>query len=321
VKHRTAPLGFLLFHLSFFLLCAGGALIYYTRFVATAVVTEGQEFSGQYNRILRAPPLGRAPSLKFVVEDVDPRFESGEPTHLEASLRFLQPGGFVERRARINHPASWGSTSVLVQQAGLAPVLWLQDARGFTIDRVAVAAWSHAGSESATEVPLGGDFRAEIETAGAGDVVPPRAALPRTPVRLRLFRKADPQARTRGDELLFDGSLRPGESAPLAAGRLVLEDLRYWVGIQVVSERGGGLLEAGFIAGIAGLVWRLLLYRREVGLTWDGETVRLVGRGESYPWRFRGELESLLHTLRSDTAAAGPPVDAPPRAHAPVEEP
>jgi hypothetical protein len=318
VKHRTAPLGFLLFHLSFFLLCAGGTLVYYTRFVGTALVIEGQEFSGDYKQVLREPPLGGSPALAFVVEDVDPRYEEGEPTHLGAVFRFRQAGGSLTRRARINHPARWGATSVLVQQAGLAPLLWLQDARGYTIDRVAVA----ATRGQPTEARLGDRFRVVIEPP-EGPALATRKELPTTPVRLRLFVEGSPKELTWEDELLFDGPLRPGEGTPLEQGRLVLQELRYWVGVQVVSERGGGLLEVGFAAGIAGLVWRLLLYRREVALTWDGERVRLVGRSESYPWRFRDEMEAIFETVRRGAggSAAPSPNSAPKRLSEAEEKP
>jgi len=302
VKHRTAPLGFLLFHLSFFLLFAGGTLVYYTRFVGTALVTEGQEFSGDYKRVLRKPPLGEFPALAFVVEDVEPRYEDGEPTYLGAVFRFRQAGGSPTRKARINHPARWGAASVLVQQAGLAPVLWLQDARGYTIDRVAVA----AVRGQPTEARLGDRFRVVIDPP-EGAALATREELPTTPVRFRLFRKGSLEELTWEDELLFDGPLRAGEAAQLAEGRLVLEELRYWVGVQVVSERGGGLLEIGFALGIAGLVWRLLLYRREVGLTWDGETIRLVGRSESSPWRFRDEMEAIFTTVRQSAGGGVQP--------------
>ena len=51
VKHRSAPLGFLLFHLSFFLLCAGGVLIYYTRFVRLGRAQRGTGvFAGEFSR-------------------------------------------------------------------------------------------------------------------------------------------------------------------------------------------------------------------------------------------------------------------------------
>jgi len=80
----------------------------------------------------------------------------------------------------------------------------------------------------------------------------------------------------------------------------VLQELRYWVSGIVVAERGGGILEAGFVIGLIGLVWRLLLYRREVALDWDGERFWLVGRSEYFSERFRRELASLAATLAGD---------------------
>lgn len=288
VKHRLAPLGFLIFHLSFFLLCAGGLLLYYTRFVGVVTLTEGQEHdgaAGSYAEVLRMPPLGGAPTLRFTLEEVEPRFDSGEPVHLGASLRF--PRG-VRQTARVNHPARWGASTVLVQRAGLAPVLWLQDARGFTLDRVAVAAPTR-GTEAA-EVPLSaGELQVEIEPLGPEAPFPERDQLAAAALTVRVERNG---------ELLFEGPLRPGEAASLGAeGRLVLEDLRYWAGLLVVSERGGGLLIAGFLLGVTGLVWRLLAYRRELAVVWDEQTFTLLGRGEYFRDRFREEMEAVFRGL------------------------
>jgi cytochrome c biogenesis protein ResB len=295
VKHRTAHLGFLLFHLSFFLLFVGGMLIYYTRTVGTAVLTEGQSFS-EFREILRRAPMGEGPELSFTVDSVDPRFERGEPTYLGAVFLFDQGGSLVERRASINHPARWGATSILVREAGLAPVLWLQDHRGFTLDRVAVTAATRG--DEPNRVPLNqGQYEAVLQPLAPGRAFPDRDALSTEPLRLQILQKK----RDEDDEdfeLLFDGTMTPGEAIPLGDRRLVLEEIRYWVGIQVVSERGGAFLVAGFVVAVAGLIWRLLLYRREVVLSWDEEAFRLVGRSESYPWRFRRELESLYARLQ-----------------------
>lgn len=314
VKHRTAALGFLLFHLSFFLLCAGGVAIYLTRFVATAVVVEGQDFRGDYQQVLRHAPWAGPPPLAFTLRRVEPRFVDGEPVHLGATLVFSAPGEPVARRARVNDPAGWGATEILVQGAGLAPVLWLQDGRGFTVDRVAAAARTRvdpmAGADGGerTEIPLAeGRLTAVIEPLSQEVPFPGRDELSATPITLRLVRtSAD------GGEpaVLFDGTLRPGEGAVVAAtgdspgGRLVLEELRYWAALQIVRERGGGLLIAGFSAGILGLVWRLLLHRREVAVHWDGGELRLVGRSEYFSRRFRGELEALFSTLTAGDVVA-----------------
>jgi len=105
--------------------------------------------------------------------------------------------------------------------------------------------------------------------------------------------------------VLYEGSLRPGEAAPLSAGagpagRLVLEELRYWAGFQIIDERGGGLFMAGFLAGVLGLVWRLLLHRREVVVHWDEEEVRVVGRSEYFSGHFKRELGALFAELTDD---------------------
>jgi hypothetical protein len=102
---------------------------------------------------------------------------------------------------------------------------------------------------------------------------------------------------TRDSRVVFDGELRPGQAASLGEGRIVLEEIRYWVGITVVSERGGGVLITGFVVGVVGVIWRLLWYRREVALTWDERELQLIGRSEYFSGRFREELRSIHDTL------------------------
>jgi hypothetical protein len=288
VKHRLAPVGFLLFHLSFFLLCAGGLLVYYTRFVGSAALTEGQEFAGAYGLIERMPPLGVIPDLRFALDRVEPRFERGEPVHLGVTFRARRAGSTVPLESRINHPARWGGSIVMVTGAGLSPVLWLQDRRGFTVDRV-VAPIRGRGAEP-TEIPLAdGDWIARVFPLAAGQEFPERGDLATTALRVVL---------TQRSEVLFDGELRVGATADAGErGRLVLEDLRYWANIRVVSERGGSLLILGFSIGVAGLVWRLLWHRREVAVTWDPTTLRLVGRAEYFSGGFRRQLESMRDEL------------------------
>jgi len=295
VKHRTAPLGFLLFHLSFLLLFAGGTSIYYTRFVGSAVLSEGQEFSGQYSKILRQRPIGPPPALAFSLESVDSRFDRGEPVHLAAKFRFRQAGETVVREARVNHPADWGPTSILVNRSGLAPVLWLQDERGFTVDRVVVPARMRSGPP--TDITLG-DSRTTVFIHPLDETTdfPSRDQLPATPMRFQV---------TRDSRVVFDGMLRPGNAAAFEGGRLVLEEIRYWAGMTIISERGGGLLTVGFALGIVGLIWRLLWYRREVALTWDDRRFQLVGRSEYFSGRFQEELGSMRDMLESGLERSG----------------
>lgn len=294
LKHRTAALGFLLFHLSFFLLFGGGLLLYLTRFVGDAVATEGQELSTESTSVRRMPLLGGVPRLRLQVEEVTPRLEQGEPVYLGVRFRFLPSG--VEQEARINHPAEWGPVKVLVAKAGVTAVLWLQDGRGFTLDRVAVPV--DVRPDVPAVVPVDdGRYLVSIDSVPIGPSFPHREDLPGRPITVSVVRQGDREVGTPA-ETAFEGTLRPGESASLGGDRLELVELRYWVSVQVVSERGGGVLIAGFVVGVLGLVWRLMLYRREVAVVWDGETLRLVGHSEYFPERFRDELEAIWGTFR-----------------------
>ncbi len=294
LKHRTAALGFLLFHLSFFLLFGGGLLLYATRFVGDAVLTEGQELRTESMNVARMPLYGRVPRLRLRVEEVTPRLENGEPVHLGVRFRFFGPE--VEIQARINHPAEWGPVKVLVAKAGVTSVLWLRDSRGFTLDRVAVPL--DVRLDLPAVVPVGeGRYLVSIEPIPVGSSFPHREDLPTHPITLSVVRQGSREAGTPADTV-FDATLRPGEAADLGGDRLELRELRYWVGVQVVSERGGALLIAGFVVGIVGLVWQLMLYRREVAVVWDDETLRFVGHSEYFPERFRDELEAIFSILR-----------------------
>lgn len=295
VRNPTAPLGFALFHASFFVMCAGALLLYGTRFAGTALVVEGDEFRGGYRQKIRVAPWAGEPAVRFVLEDVEWRFEDGEPVHLGATIRFLRAGGSDAIPTRVNHPAEWGSTSVLIQRAGLAPVLWLQDRQGYTLDRVAITATTL--SKQPSVAPLH-DGRFEVVILPASpDQLPDKETLTKSALRL--------QIRGKDGAVMFDGALRRGEGVTLGTDRLVLQDLRFWAGLLIVRERGGGLLIAGFVLGVSGLVWRMLWYRREVAVEWSDENVTVSGRSDHYPLRFREELEELLAVLLLESGAAG----------------
>jgi hypothetical protein len=286
VKHRTAPVGFLLFHASFFILCAGAVLLYFTRSVATLAAAEGQATDTSRAQLVRRAPWGTPPPFGFTVERVDVEVEAGLPVHLSARLRPDDPG-LPALTSRVNGPATWGALSLLVERAGLAPVLWLQDSRGFTLDRVAVITSTEKAEP--TRVPLaGGAFEVFVEPIAVGPSFPERGALATTALAVRV---------ERGGRTVYTGPLAPGRIVPVGDRFLQLAELRYWVGVRMVHERGGPLLIAGFVLAVVGLVWRLLWYRREVAIVWDEESVSIGGRGELFPARFGEELEAIRDVL------------------------
>lgn len=290
VKNRLALLGFPVFHASFFLLLAGGLQLYLTRDVRTLVVAEGQEASSAGGAVVRRAPLGDAPPVRIALARLDPRLAAGRPVALDAAL--IVDGG-PEAIARVNHPVERGAVSILVDRAGLAPVLWLTDRDGFTLDRVLVPVANHGPP---TRVPLAtGDLEVAIQPEPLGPRFPDRAALPGAPLTLTVRARSAPPV---------DATLRPGE-AVAAGDRVVrLQELRYWVELRVVRERGGPLLVAGFLLAVAGMAWRMLLYRREVVVTVGAGPARVAGRGEFFPARIAGEVRAIAELLGE---AARPP--------------
>ena len=235
-------------------------------------------------------PCSHPRTCVFSLQTVRPVYKHGFPLQLGAVFSFLEQGDSVERESWINRPAVAGSAKLLVHRAGLAPVFWLQDEDGFTLDRVSVVT-ATLGAQ-ATSAPLGVEpVLVEVEPLAPGSDLPSLESVRKTGLRLRVL--------SDGIER-FAGVLRPGEAASWDGGRLVLEEVRYWVALQVIAERGGGLLIAGFVFGISGLVWRLLWYRREVALSWDDQEFRITGRGEYFSQRFHEELKSIRKFLAAE---------------------
>ena len=303
VKHRMAPLGFLIFHISFFFLSAGGLMIYYTRFVAGVRLIEGQPFDGYFRETIRTPPVGVPTPVGFTLVKIDPHFTDGEPTMLEATIRSAGISGGREQIVRINEPAKWGSRSILVTAAGIAPEIWLEDLDGFTIDRVSVATPTRV--DRPTTVPLAeGKLSIQVRPHLDGQEFPSREILPST--RFEVTLPPGPESGDPRREVLETGQII--EHGP---HRMRIANVRYWGEFLVVDEKGGLLLILGFVLGVIGAVWRLMLHRREIVVRWTSDELRVTGRGEFFLQRFQDELATIMSVIdtsrptEQDTGAEG----------------
>lgn len=294
VKHRWALAGFPLFHAAFFVLAAGGVLLYLTRDVVTVLAAEGQTVSSGRGGVVRRSPLGAPAPIELTVLGVEVDLESGKPVELASTLR-LGAGPVAEQVSRINRPAVWGDLTVLTEGAGVAPVLWLVDGSGAIVDRVAVLA-AGRGDSPARITFLEGAVEALVDPVRLGPGFPERRALPSAPIRIVV--------RDRG-RVVHDGELRPGGAVEVGGGSLRLHELRYFVGLRLVSERGGAWLVAGFLLSVLGIVWRMVWHRRELAITWGDGRFRIGGRSEYYPRRFRGELEQVRSIVEAELLRAG----------------
>lgn len=312
VRFRMAPLGFVLFHGAFVLLLAGGLSVYATRFSGIADVADGETFdasTGEYAARPRTPLLGDTrPDVSFTVAGVRPRSDRGFPIALEVGI--LPRGESAPRAADINRPVRIGSTSVLVLSAGPTPL--------FT------CTWDGAGDGTWVKlVPNpSGRSRFLLEPCGLDVLARPLAADPEGApagreqgvmlanagvARLEDVSRTGIEVAIRGpDGAVARGVLRPGDSLATPDGRRVLRmpEIRYYARLQIVAERGGGLLWAGFLAGTLGLVLRLVLFRREVVVLADppGGRVLLAAAADAQGWRPE-IVERLVSALGSDGEA------------------
>jgi hypothetical protein len=274
VRYRFAPLGFLAFHGSFLVLLAGGITLDLTRWAATANVAEGEELvvaKGPLAGAPRAPRIRRPPpALSFRLLDVRPFRIDGRAVRLEADV--LLPGELQPRRLAMNEPLTVGSTTLLVNGIGPAPLLVCEAPGGASDGAYVKIPRSEAGTRFSFE-PCGIEVLAQpgkraADGRGGGVML---QAFP-----LDEFDGIEIAVRSGGSEPTR-GMLRPGEALAAANGAVLrMEELRLFGAFQIVDERGGGLLWLGFALAIAGLLSRLWLYRREVVVVGDEAAGRVL---------------------------------------------
>ncbi|MDP9360412.1 MAG: hypothetical protein M3P29_03055 [Acidobacteriota bacterium] len=98
-----------------------------------------------------------------------------------------------------------------------------------------------------------------IDPAVSRENFPTREALGRVPVDVTI---------REGATVVGRGCMTVGQSIEFGGARLAISDMRYWSGLRIVAERGGSILVLGYFAAVAGAVWRLIMHRREVALSW-----------------------------------------------------
>lgn len=268
VKNRFGPLGSVLFHLSFILLLAGGLMVFYTRSYGEVYLTEGQEFYGsrdEYARLIRSK-TGAMPKVAFAVKKISQSVKGDVITSAWADIRMqgqgldsLDNSGRPGRTVAINRPVYVGDTAILLNAYGVAPLISLRDASGAVYEYAYVNLNVFPMGLDTVEFPAT-DITARLEFfpdyySDMG-IDASRSIEIRNPVfSVELLK---------GGKVTASGLLRVGGKLGAGGFEFSIEDMRLWGKFQVIRERGGGFLYAGFLAGFAGLLWRFFLYRREV---------------------------------------------------------
>jgi hypothetical protein len=305
VKNRYAPLGTILFHVSFLLLLVGGLLTFYSRFRGEAAVGVGETFTGDYTKA-RKPRFGSVPPVAFTVEKITPTYFNREvPVNLEVVIASRKGRGVYS----INRPYRDGPLSFVIMDIDVAPLFILEDPSGKEQDSAYVKLKALQGKEDSFK--MGGytfravfhpDYLQEAKNGGAGSANLPEALKQLQGAQQgqgtrQIINPAFSLAAYKGDKLVARELVKPGEAIRVDGARLVFADLSYWARFYAVMEHGLFVVYAGFAMMIIALSIRLLLYRRELLGVVHGGKLLLAGQSEYYPALFEDEFLRVTKAL------------------------
>jgi len=296
VKNRLAPIAFMLFHLSFFLILLGGIISVYTEFVGYLDLTQGESFHGELNRYntslgLKIPAAGSPPATSFTVKSIVPRVVYNTPTGI--SVLLVDKSG-TSHEVDINRPYSTEHSSFVFKHLGVSPLFVLRDAHGKETggayirldvlqrkpDRFTLGPFTYTATFYPDYVLEGGK----------------RAS--------RSMEFNNPMffiAVEQDGKKIAEGLVPKNGSLEFAGYRLEMRDMPFWVRFYVVKQRGLSILYAGFAIATIGVIWRLLFYRREIiGAVREQDGVRslvVAGRSEYYKSLAEDEFDKLFNDI------------------------
>jgi hypothetical protein len=301
VKNRFSPIGFLLFHLSFFLCLIGGLTITYTRFSGNLPLTEGQSFEGdikQFRVIDREPRIfKRLGSLGLSVEKVQPFYEKEVPTELVVSLQARYKDNTTREVLQVNEPLKKGPMSILVQKIGISPLFIIKGPTGRQIDAAYVSLNVLGGEEDTFQFDT--DKRFTFIVKFFPDYVKENGYETTRSIEMK-----NPAIRLvvgKDNKVIYQGTIREGEGAHIGNFTISFEDIRYWVEFLIVREYGKIPLVAGFMIASIGLIMRLVFYQKRLRLAVehgkDRTLLYIDGKSEYFQHSFEDELQNLVSDL------------------------
>jgi len=299
VKNRLAPVAFMLFHLSFFLVLLGGLISVYTEFIGYVDLAQGESFQGELNRYNESPQpkmpaIGSPPNVSFTVASIVPRVVQNTPTGI--SVMLVDSKGH-NHEVGINTPYTVEHTSFVFKHLGMAPLFVLKTASGEEITR------AYVKLDVLQRVPdrftMGGfSFTATFY---------PDFVMDEGKRATRSMEFNNPVffiSVERNGKKIAEGLVPKNGTLEFAGYRLEMRDMPFWVRFYVVKQRGLSILYAGFAIATIGVIWRLLFYRRElVGAVRELDGVRclvVAGRSEYYKSLAEDEFDKLFKKIIGD---------------------
>jgi len=296
IKNRLAPIAFMLFHLSFFLILLGGVISVYTEFIGYLDLTQGESFHGELSRYntslgLKIPAVGSPPATSFTVKSIVPQVVYNTPTGI--SVQLVDKNG-VAHEVDINRPYSTEHSSFVFKHLGVSPLFVLKDARGKETggayirldvlqkrpDRFTLGPFTYRATFYPDYVLEGGK----------------RATRSMEFNNPMFFIVVEQDGKK-----IAEGLVPKNGTLEFAGYRLEMRDMPFWVRFYVVKQRGLSILYTGFAIATIGVIWRLLFYRRElICAVREQDGVRclvVAGRSEYYKSLAEDEFDKLFNDI------------------------
>jgi cytochrome c biogenesis protein ResB len=301
VKNRLAPVAFMLFHLSFFLILLGGIVSVYTEFIGYLDLAQGESFQGELSRYNESPrpkmpAIGSPPMASFTVTSIVPHVIKNTPTGIDVVLTDSEG---KTHKVDINRPYATGPSSFVFKHLGISPLFVMKDPSGKDLGGAYIKL--DVLQHKPDHFSLGGvSFTATFYPDFVLDngLRATRSMEFNNPV---FYLVAE-----RGGKKIGEGLVPKNGWLDFQGYHLEMRDMPYWVRFYVVKQRGLAILYAGFAIATIGVIWRLLFYRREIlGAVREedgGRSLVIAGRSEYYKSLAEDEFNEMFNKMLGKTA-------------------
>ncbi len=291
--------GSILFHVILITVLLGLVIYYFVGFYGTILFTEGQTkilTEENLEKIYRRPILGvRLPRLELTLDHFySVYWKDTEPVDYTAKfyIKDIEKGKTWEQIIKINEPFRYKGLDFLMVLYGFSPNFVIYNKEGRKIFDAYVALSVVEGREDSFDVPKEGltfrciffpDFRADER--GYYSATP----LPRNPVFLVNILKHG--------RSLYKGLIALGEEKDVGEYRVRLNDVRYWITLNLVKETGIGFFFWSSLLGLVGLLIRFLDPDRKVFFVYENGTLSVLSHSKHFEGILKEQTEEMVKEL------------------------
>lgn len=269
IENELSPLGFMLFHISFFFLLTGGIILNYTRGISMASLALGQTINindSQWVKKIKKPFLERKREIAISLNEVICTLDKNRnlPLEFKANMTIFEKDKKISRYFEINRPLKYRDLNFYPHFYEDAYVIEIEDSDGYILEKAIL--FSRCGRKEEVSFNLKENFKGKFLCEGEEKIL--------------IFR---------GD-LKGEMVLKKGEVLLLGGYKIKFVSSLPWVEIKIVEERGGGVLIFGFLLGIAGILLRFLFPRREIVL----KNNEIFIKSDYFPENFLNFLKNFI---------------------------